>query len=368
VAFAFLACARSAYGDWLRAGRSRGRFSRPVLVVGSNDEAVDLCHLIDSHPEVGYRVCGLVGDPGEIRSRTDLPCLGSLDDVVSVVEASGVNGVIVAASAVPSAQLNRTIRALMRAGVHVHLSSGLTGIDYRRVRSLPLAHEPLFYLEPLAPSQGELALKRALDIVLASIGLLLSLPVLLAAALIVKLSDRGPVLYRHERVGQGAKPFTIYKLRTMVVGAEERLDEVRRSNQRFDGPLFKADLDPRVTRIGRFLRTTSIDELPQLFNVLNGTMSLVGPRPALPTEVAQFDDELLTRLQVKPGITGLWQVEARDNPSFYVYRRLDLFYLENWSVGLDLAILLGTFQAVVGRSMRALTGTTPEGAELRLLD
>ena len=158
-----------------------------------------------------------------------------------------------------------------------------------------------------------------------------------------------PAIFRQVRVGKDGQPFTLFKLRTMVPDAEQQLVDVTSVNQRAGGPLFKAKRDPRRTRVGRILEMTSLDELPQLLNVLRGDMSLVGPRPALPHEVAQFDDELLGRHRVQPGITGLWQVEARDKPDFEIYRRLDLFYVENWSIGLDLAIMFSTVCSVLGR-------------------
>jgi lipopolysaccharide/colanic/teichoic acid biosynthesis glycosyltransferase len=151
----------------------------------------------------------------------------------------------------------------------------------------------------------------------------------------------------------------------MVADAAEQLGTIAGSNERRDGPLFKVTDDPRVTRAGRFLRATSIDELPQLVNVLRGEMSLVGPRPALPTEVAAFDDELLARLNVRPGITGLWQVEGRDNPSFHVYRRLDLYYVENWSISLDAAILWTTATSIMGRLLGTIGALVPRSIQRR---
>jgi lipopolysaccharide/colanic/teichoic acid biosynthesis glycosyltransferase len=174
------------------------------------------------------------------------------------------------------------------------------------------------------------------------------------AAIAIKLDSRGSIIYRQTRIGRGGRPFTMYKLRTMVTAADQQLAELAQQNERTDGPLFKLESDPRVTRVGRLLRATSIDELPQLWCVLVGTMSLVGPRPPLAEEVAHFDTELRTRFDVTPGITGLWQVEARDNPSFRVYRRYDLFYVENWSVRLDFAILIRTFESVVTRAFVGL--------------
>ena len=198
------------------------------------------------------------------------------------------------------------------------------------------------------------AAKRMMDLVLASMLLVLALPVLLAAAAAIKVQDRGPVIFRQQRVGRDGKRFRLYKLRSMVPGAEHLQAPLRSENRR-DGPLFKLAHDPRVTPVGHFLRAASIDELPQLVNVLRGEMSLVGPRPALAEEVLQFDDELLQRLHLLPGITGLWQVEARDDPSFESYRHCDLHYLEHWSLGLDARILLTTVGVVVRRSLRALS-------------
>ena len=167
------------------------------------------------------------------------------------------------------------------------------------------------------------------------------------------------MLFRQQRVGHIGRHFTLFKLRTMVPDAESKLIDLTTDNDRDGGPLFKLRHDPRVTRIGRLLRATSLDELPQLLNVLRGDMSLVGPRPALPSEVAHFDDELRERGRMMPGITGLWQVEARDDPSFSSYRRLDLFYVDNWSIGLDLAILASTVTAVLSRGVRMLVTDQP---------
>jgi exopolysaccharide biosynthesis polyprenyl glycosylphosphotransferase len=351
--FVLLALLRSAYDGWLKSARAAGKFSRPIVIVGGNEEAFELYRLLHTHPELGLRINGIVGRAEECRQfSAEVPWLGEVSDTARAVKTTGANGVVIAASAIPSDQLNRLTRELLASGVHVHLSSGLKGIAQRRLRSLPLAYEPLFYLEPIALSRWQLAAKRGVDIVLSSIALLFAAPVMLIAAVAIKLQDGGAVFFRQERVGRAGHVFTCLKLRTMIPNADRLLAEVSSSNQRLGGPLFKAASDPRRTRVGRFLEATSIDELPQLFNVLRGDMSLVGPRPALPEEVAQFDDELLERQSVPPGITGLWQVEARDNPSFLAYRRLDLFYVENWSVMLDFAILLATSKALVLRIVR----------------
>ncbi len=361
-----LTAMRGLYGAWLGKLRLQGRYCRSVVVIGTGDEGYELDQLVKAHPELGLRVAGVIGPRHSLaRWDGDVAWLGEITDAGSAVQAAGANGVIVAVSDLGADELNRLTRQLLRNGVHVQLSSGLRGIDQRRLRSQPLAHEPLFYLEPVSLSRWQLATKRVMDLVLASIVLVVAAPVLIVAALAVKLNDGGPVLFRQVRVGKGGREFKLFKLRTMVTDAEARLVDLTFANERQDGPLFKLTQDPRRTSVGRILERTSLDELPQLFNVLRGDMSLVGPRPALPHEVAQFDDELRGRQRVLPGITGLWQVEGRENPAFDVYRRLDLFYVENWSVGFDLAILMGTAQSVLLRfAWRAPKSEPVAGPEL----
>jgi lipopolysaccharide/colanic/teichoic acid biosynthesis glycosyltransferase len=188
----------------------------------------------------------------------------------------------------------------------------------------------------------------------------LSLPLLVLAALAIKVTDPGPVFFKQVRVGKNGHLFTLYKFRTMVVDAEKRMAALARDNER-NGPLFKMQGDPRVTKVGKLLRLSSIDEIPQLLNVLKGQMSLVGPRPALPKEVLEFDDDLRRRELVKPGITGLWQVEARDSPSFDAYRRLDLFYVDNWTLIGDLDIMLDTLEHMLGRLIGSFRRSDEQG-------
>jgi exopolysaccharide biosynthesis polyprenyl glycosylphosphotransferase len=211
-----------------------------------------------------------------------------------------------------------------------------------------MSYEPMLYVEAAKLSKVQVILKRAFDIILSLVVLVVAAPAWFVVAIGIKLGDRGPVFFRQTRVGKDGKTFRLVKFRTMRVDAEQLLASILAENER-KGPLFKIDKDPRVTTIGRFLRETSLDELPQLINVLRGEMSLVGPRPALPSEVATFASELRQRELVPPGITGLWQVEARDNPSFEAYRRLDLFYVENWSIILDLMILMGTVEQLAAK-------------------
>lgn len=354
LSLALLSVCRAIFSSWLRTQRALGMYARNLLLVGTNAEAVSLKQLLDTHPELGYRVTGVTGDEAGYEGHAwGVPHLGDAGATLEAVVDLDADGVLIAASAIDGTELNGLTRELLRHEVHVHLSSGLQGIDHRRLRPLPLAHEPLFYLERSTLSSAQLRVKRALDIVISATTLLLTSPILIAAAVAIKINDGGPVLFTQRRVGRNCTPFTVYKLRTMVPDAEARLSEVLETlgNGR-DNVLFKLDNDPRRTKVGRFLEATSLDELPQLFNVLNGSMSIVGPRPALPEEVAKFDDELMDRFNVPPGVTGLWQVEARDNPSFSAYRRLDLFYVENWNLMLDFVLMMETCSSVAARVLR----------------
>jgi lipopolysaccharide/colanic/teichoic acid biosynthesis glycosyltransferase len=227
----------------------------------------------------------------------------------------------------------------------------------------PVSGVPMLYVEPKRAAKWQLTVKRVSDLVLAAFLVVATAPLLGLAALAIKLSDHGPIVHRSKRVGRDGTEIDVFKLRTMVPDAHKMLVKIADLNERTGGPLFKATDDPRVTKIGRILRATSIDELPQLWNVLNGTMSLVGPRPALATEVEHFDPELRRRHEMRPGITGLWQVEARDNPSFSAYRRHDLSYVDDWSLGLDVAILATTAHEMVVRAMKALLQLVGLGQE-----
>lgn len=355
-----LTASRTSYAAWLARARRAGRYALTVALVGADEHTSGVARTIREHPELGYRVVGVVA-PRAASATLDLPWLGDDSDVVERVRRAGAAGVMIVTTALSPSRLNDTIRAALGAGLHVHLCSGLRGFAARRLRVLPFDREPLLYLEPVALSRWQVSAKRALDVAVGSAALVAALPVLAVAAAAIKFEDRGPLLFSQLRVGRDGREFRLYKLRTMVPDAERRLHDLRHRNVRADGPLFKVAGDPRVTRVGRFLRASSIDELPQLVNVLRGSMSLVGPRPALPNEMRLFDDHHQTRTQVPPGITGLWQVEGRDDPSFGTYRRLDLFYVENWSVGLDLVILGATAGAVLARTARSLQAARAAG-------
>lgn len=330
--------------------RRQGRMLRTVVIVGWNREGTAISDMLESEPALGYRIVGVVDDgiTGSVVDGGRPAVVGRIEEALDVVRRTGAGGVIVATTGIDFADVNRLIRQLTEEGIHVELSSSLRDIAAKRLTVRSLGRFPVVYVEPVQRHGWRASAKRGFDLSLASFGLLVFSPLLVVMALAVKLTSRGPVLFRQERVGQDGALFEIMKFRTMENDAEARIIEIRDRNHA-SGPLFKVRDDPRITGVGRLLRKFSIDELPQLWNVVRGQMSLVGPRPALESEVSSWTSELHHRLTVKPGITGMWQISGRSNASFEDYTRLDLYYVDNWSLWTDLAILLKTVPAVVSR-------------------
>lgn len=323
--------------------------SRPetVVVVGTGEEASDLVELITDHPEARFDVAGVIGNLA-VAERCGLAehWLGPTTRLIELMHQHEASGAIVTATGFRGTQFREITTELFQSGYDVHLSTGISRMGEGRFSVRSLSHEPLVVMErnPVRPTH--VFAKRAVDIIGASVLLILAGPVMLATAALIKLEDRGPIIYAAPRAGRRGQFFSMLKFRSMVRNADALKAQMEADNER-TGPLFKMSNDPRITRVGRIIRETSIDELPQLINVLKGHMSLVGPRPALPEEEAAFDEELRDRFGVRPGITGLWQVEARSNAAFNAYRRLDLHYVENWTLSLDFRILLATVEQVV---------------------
>ncbi len=320
--------------------RASGKIRRDVLMIGNNEESRQLELMFEEDRSLGYHIVDridprLVGDPQELVTK-----------VLSTARQKEAGGVIVAATGIATQASNRLIRDLIDAGLHVELSSTLNDIAPRRLTVRPLGRFPVVYVEPRHRHGWRAFAKRSFDLVTAAIALTVLSPILLTVAFMIKRESDGPIVFRQARVGKDAVPFDVLKFRTMVENAEELVAELLPDNEGA-GPLFKMKHDPRVTKIGALLRKTSLDELPQLWNVVRGEMSLVGPRPALASEMAEWDADLYGRLRVKPGITGMWQVSGRSETSFEEYTRLDLYYVDNWSLVVDLAILLKTIPAVL---------------------
>ena len=328
--------------------RRRGYCMRRVAIAGTGAEALTLARAFEERPQLGYSVVGLIGDPDQVDPELAgrYPVLELKPKLIEELGLAGAAGVLVATTDVDLETSNRLIRTLTDAGIHVEMSSSLRDIDATRLSVRALGRFSVLYVEPVKRDGWRPVAKRAFDLGLSVVGLVACLPLLALAAVAIKLTSPGPVLFRQERVGRGGRTFNLYKLRTMVKDADVLLRQLELENEA-DGPLFKMRRDPRITRVGRVLRRFSIDEVPQLVNVIKGQMSLVGPRPALPTEVTAWSADLLERLRVQPGITGMWQVNGRSTSSFADYQRWDLYYVDNWSVWRDLAILFKTVPAVV---------------------
>lgn len=330
--------------------RAAGRLQRRVVIIGNSAHARELAGSVENHG--GYQLLGYLGDGSDDAAIGDagtdrLRRLGHVDDAERVLDLAGANGVVVSLASMTSTTVNRLTRRLTDLGYHVTLSSSLVDIDVTRLRTQQIDGSAMFYIEPTIRNGWRATAKRAFDIVVAGATLVFAAPVLLLASIAIVATSRGPVVFRQTRVGKDGHEFSIYKLRTMVQDAEQRRAALDGDNEA-DGPLFKMTNDPRITMVGRFLRTTSIDELPQCVNVLLGEMSVVGPRPALPSEVAQWTPEVRERLRVLPGITGLWQVSGRSDTSFESYKRFDRYYVDNWSLASDLNIVARTVGVVVG--------------------
>jgi exopolysaccharide biosynthesis polyprenyl glycosylphosphotransferase len=334
----------------LSALQQRGRGIRNVVVVGSFEGAQQLSERIRQEP-CGMRVVGACLPTAELPRPVvgGIPVLGTLAQVADVVRALGCDAVAVTSDdATRYNYLRELAWSLEGAGVELLVDPGLIEVAGPRMRIRPLIGFPLLHVDEPHFTGWRRILKRATDLVLTSIGLVMSAPVLLVISAAIKLSDGGPVLFRQTRVGRGGETFTMLKFRSMVVDAEARKQALAPLNEAH-GALFKLNSDPRVTRLGRFLRTFSLDELPQLFNVLGGSMSLVGPRPHLAEEIARMPREAVRRSLVTPGLTGLWQISGRSNLAAEDSIRLDLRYVENWSLALDLLIMLKTASAVLAR-------------------
>jgi exopolysaccharide biosynthesis polyprenyl glycosylphosphotransferase len=285
-------------------------------------------------------------------SRSDViegvPVVGASRDASAVVAKLEVDAIAVAAwSTFSQLELRRLAWELEGTDVDVLVAPNLTDVAGPRLSIRPVAGLPLLHVDKPEFTGIRRVAKGLFDRGIALATLILLSPLLLTFVVAVRLDSPGPALFRQERVGRGGRTFWMLKFRSMRVDAERELDDVQSHNVHDKGPLFKAPDDPRITRVGRVLRRASLDELPQLWNVLRGQMSLVGPRPPLPGEVAQYAHDVYRRLLVKPGLTGLWQVSGRSDLTWDESVRLDLYYVENWSLFLDVSILMRTFRAVV---------------------
>ncbi len=336
--------------QWLIQKRAGDEYSARVLLIGSRQSVAAIGAELQRARSAGYLVVGCcVPTAMDGEEHGDIPVLGTVDEFANAMTVSGADTIaITSTDELPPFKVKQISWQLQGGSQHLVLAPNIVDIAGPRLHTRPVAGLPLIHVETPRLNKGQEFIKRSIDIVLGGVALLVLSPLMGVLAIIVKLSSPGPVLFLQERVGFNGRPFAIIKFRTMIDGAESMLPELLTHRTDVGNEvLFKLRDDPRVTAAGRFLRRYSLDELPQLFNVLGGSMSLVGPRPALPREVEQYADFVHRRFIVKPGITGLWQVSGRSTLSWDESVRLDLAYVENWNILTDLILLARTIRAVL---------------------
>jgi exopolysaccharide biosynthesis polyprenyl glycosylphosphotransferase len=331
----------------------RGLFLTNLLVVGSGRLGKLMMQQIAASPQLGYRVVGFIHDQdGPPADFGRFKVLGTMRDLDAVVRGYRISDVIIALPSHQHQQILRTVRLCERAGADFRLVPDLYELSLSRIGVDAIEGIPLIGLRRSLTSTWQYRVKRLMDIVIAGAVLLVGSPVWLLLALAIKLDSPGPIFYRPKRLGYRATPFRMFKFRSMHVNADALLARMREVQGAVEGDergKFKLKDDPRRTRVGRFIRATSLDEIPQLINVLRGDMSIVGPRPPEPSEVDRYEDWEKARLEMPVGITGLWQVRGRSDIDFNEMVLMDLFYIENWNLRLDLQILLQTIPAVLLR-------------------
>jgi exopolysaccharide biosynthesis polyprenyl glycosylphosphotransferase len=320
---------------------------RNILIVGSGDKAQEMGELVARYSEWGLKILGYIEREHGDDVSPGLNILGTIADIPQIVEDNVVDDIIFVGSK-PSDldSLEGILEICKEQGIRTSVAVDLFPAKVSNVTMEFVENVPLLTFSTAPDHAPSLLAKRAMDLVLSAFMLVVLMPFMAVVGLLIKLTSKGPIIYRQVRCGLYGRKFVLYKFRSMREGAEDVLWEIKHLNE-MDGPVFKMRNDPRVTPLGRFLRRSSIDELPQFWNVLKGDMSLVGPRAPLPEEVREYSRWQRRRLSVKPGITCLWQVSGRNEIDFHEWMKLDLHYIDNWSLLLDLKILLRTFPVVI---------------------
>jgi len=332
----------------IKNARTHGGLHQAVLLVGSATHVDEIAHVLQRERWLGYRVLGAITPQHDDRTETPsgIPVVGDTEDITALVAQSGADVIFFAGGGMSSGmRMRQVIWELEQHDVRVVVAPSVSDVSAERIRVRPVGGLPLMHIDPPTWANAARLGKRTFDLAGSLLILLLLSPVFLFALVAIKVGDRGPILFRQTRVGRNGEEFSCLKFRSMVLDAESRLADLH-LEQGFQSGLFKMQDDPRVTRTGKWMRRFSVDELPQLVNVLRGEMSLVGPRPPLPSEVAQYGEDTARRLHVRPGMTGLWQVSGRADLTWDEAVRLDLYYVDNWSMLQDLSILSKTVSAV----------------------
>ncbi|GAA4186484.1 sugar transferase [Gryllotalpicola kribbensis] len=351
VGLVLLVGSRYGWRLWVRSRRRVGEFVSRTVVLGHSDTAEHFAKAMVRNNESGLQLVGAVLVGSRRRNNEmllpDVPVLDDADGVLTAIADAQAEVLVVADShSLSPKEFRRLGWELEDLGVNLVVASSITDIAGPRLHARPVAGLPLIYIDFPSLAPWNTALKRAFDIVASLAALIIGSPVFLAVAVAIALTSRGPVFYTQERIGRGGKPFRMLKFRSMIPGADEQLQSLLDLQGTTDQPLFKVNDDPRITPVGRFIRKHSLDELPQLLNVLIGDMSLVGPRPQVAKEVELYDDDAHRRHRMKPGMSGLWQINGRSRLTWDDALRFDLYYVENWSFMGDIAILWRTVKVV----------------------
>ncbi len=319
-----------------------------LLIVGTGRRAQDFIRKVKANSKWGLRIVGLIDDEHGLYGKEieGYRVLGRLQDIPFILHRKVIDRVIFVVPRLWLHRMDEVIMACEREGIAVSISMDLYDLRIAHMRQTNFNGFPLLEFETFHANEWELFLKRLFDIVFSIVFIILSSPIMLTTMIAIKLTSRGPIFYTQVRSGINGRKFTLYKFRSMIVGAEMKKKQLEKQNE-MDGPVFKMKHDPRITKVGKFIRKFSIDELPQLFNVLKGDISIVGPRPPLPVEVEMYEHWQRRRLSLKPGITCTWQVSGRNNINFERWMEMDLEYIDNWSLWLDMKILLKTFFVVI---------------------
>jgi exopolysaccharide biosynthesis polyprenyl glycosylphosphotransferase len=332
----------------LAKAHARGYNQENLLIVGTGPRALEFIHTVKESSKWGLNIVGLIDDEHGLYGKEfeGYRVLGRIQDIGFIVNRIVIDRVIFV---VPRLWLHRIENAILeceKAGVPTSISLDLYNLYISRARQTDFNGFPLLEFQTFYAKEWQLFLKRTIDLTCSIFAIFFFSPLIMIVAFLIRLTSKGPVFFKQTRVGLQGRRFTLYKFRSMIVNAEEKKNELLQQNE-MDGPVFKMKRDPRITPIGHFLRKTSIDELPQFFNVLKGDMSIVGPRPPLLNEVAEYEIWHRRRLSLKPGITCIWQVSGRNKVSFDQWMKMDLDYIDRWSLFLDFKILLRTFFVVL---------------------
>lgn len=330
--------------------RKRGYNVTNILICGTGPIAESLIGNLNKRDDLGYRIIGCIDvDPDRMNSQVKgINVLGTTEQLPDLLERYSIDEVFFAIPSHLIKNLNSLVYSCEEVGVRANIVWDLYKPAYAKTVVRDFLDVPILTITATPFQAGQLMIKRAMDLSISLAGLIVLSPLYFFLALLVILSSKGPVIFAQERSGLNGRRFQMYKFRTMIKDAEDRMEEVQHLNE-MNGPVFKSKVDPRITGVGRVLRNTSLDELPQLFNVLKGEMSLVGPRPPIPSEVIHYERWQRRRLSMKPGITCFWQIKGRNEVDFDDWMKLDLHYIDNWSIKLDIIVLLNTIPVLFSR-------------------